>query len=474
MIKRIASVLLALALLAVPLAGCGGQEGGGPDQSGDPVQTGSPSPAGNSPEPSPSQDEPSPSGEDPAPAEWPAAELAMTAFTYGGTSAIPDSGVQIITMADNAEDAAFYVENAYGLDMGLLEDFAIVRGVGASALEVAVLTLRDAGDAETVSGALLDYLPLREADFTGYAPKEAEMVSDAMVMPSGRYVCLLICPDPTGASAAVRAVFEGAELPELPGDPAETTAPDETPAASETPTASETPAPPDPAKVRIPVIETYWYMAGGNGPRDSLHPDRPAFSPPNEEDMSLYDTSAILAAWETGDEAGLSDKDRATLSAAREVLGSILTEGMTSLEKEIAIYGWCVGHFDYDWTLTDAMVPTPRESFEPYGGLVNHRTVCLGSATTFQLLMDMAGVECITVVGADDSNRGDHAWNMVRLYGNWYCVDVGWDSNIREEGVSDGWSWQFFNVTSDYMAASNHQWDYANTPEAVTPGNGLS
>ena len=128
----------------------------------------------------------------------------------------------------------------------------------------------------------------------------------------------------------------------------------------------------------------------------------------------------------------------------------------------------------YDQDHYDALAKLDPASSTPYGPLVNGKGICIGFATAFQLLMDMAGVECITVVGADDSNRGDHAWNMVRLYGNWYCVDVGWDSNIREEGVSDGWSWQFFNVTSDYMAASNHQWDYANTPEAVTPGNGLS
>lgn len=458
MIKRIASALLALALLAAPLAGCGRQDGGAPDPSGEPVQNSSPSQSGG---------ESSPSGGDQAPAEWTAGELAMTAFTYGGTGDIPDSAVQSISM-DNAEDTAFYVENAYGLDVDLLEDFAIVRGVGASALEVAVLVLRDAANSEMVSGALLNYLPLREADFTGYAPKEAEMVSSAVVVPNGRYVCLLICPDPDTAAAAVSSVLLGTEPPELPDDPFET------PEPSETTEPSETPAPPDPARVRIPIMESYWYMAGGNGPRDPGHPDRPVFSPPGEVDMTIYDTAAILAAWESGDDSGLSGKDQATLSAAREVLGSILVEGMTSLEKEIAIYGWCVAHFDYDWTLTDAMAATPRESFEPYGGLVNHKTVCLGSATTFQLLMDMAGVECITVVGADDSNRGDHAWNMVRLYGNWYCVDVGWDANAREYGETDGWTWHFFNVTSGYMAASNHQWDYANTPEAVTPGNGLS
>ena len=122
------------------------------------------------------------------------------------------------------------------------------------------------------------------------------------------------------------------------------------------------------------------------------------------------------------------------------------------------------------------MRETPRESFTPYGGLVNHTAVCLGYATTFQLLMDLSGVECITVAGAAFASQEDHGWNMVRLNGNWYCVDVTWDANYREQRVTKGREkdWVYFNITSDEMAVTDHQWDYANTPEAVTTGNGRS
>ena len=207
---------------------------------------------------------------------------------------------------------------------------------------------------------------------------------------------------------------------------------------------------------------------------DPNYPDRCAFTPPNKDDMSLYDTSAILAAWEAGDPSGLSDYDRDIYDAAQAVLDQVLEDGMSGLEKETVIYGWVVHNVDYDWTHQNIMVPTPRESFTPYGGLVNHTAVCLGYAMTFQLLCDLAEVECITVVGAAFNSEEDHAWNMVRLNGKWYCVDVTWDANYREQGATD-WPaeyWNHFNVTSDEMAEENHQWDYANTPEAVTAGNG--
>lgn len=473
--KLLAAFLAALLLLST--AGCGSK---GPQAEDGPNPTESSAPTGL--EPSSGQSE-APGG-----TEWPAVQLAETAFAYSGSAAGID--IDRISLEENADDAAYYIEHAYDLDIGLLEDFAVVRGVGASALELAALTLRDTAGSDTVMDALRKYIPLRQADFTGYNPAEAEMVSQSSLLSSGKYVCLFVCPEPDIASAAVNALLTGGEMPQLP-EPAESPAPSETPAPSgasapsetlapseasspsETPAPAETPAPPNPARVTVPTMRPMVYWSIGDGPRDPNYPNRLAFSPPNDEDMSIYDTSAILAAWESGDASALSEKDLATLDAARDILDSALVEDMTTLEKEIALYHWCVQAFDYDYSIQNAMAETPRESFEPYGGLVSHKTVCLGSATSFQLLMDLAGVECITVIGADDSNRGDHAWNMVKLYGNWYCVDVGWDSNLREDGNNSEWEWSFFNVTSDYLASCLHQWDYANTPEATTPGNGM-
>ena len=96
--------------------------------------------------------------------------------------------------------------------------------------------------------------------------------------------------------------------------------------------------------------------------------------------------------------------------------------------------------------------------------------ICLGYATTFQLLMDLAGVECITVVGASYGSTSDHAWNLVRLEGEWYGVDPTWNDPASWEDVPESdWDWthhRHFNVTSDSLRQSNHQWDYLNVPEA--------
>lgn len=418
--KRTLTLLLALSLVLGLLSACGAERDVStpapyltPDPSAVPV-----TPAG------PSASEPSQSPAE-GPSPW---ELSEAAFPYSGC----ENKVERLNAEMDAEALAFYVENAYGLEEGEWEDAAIIRATGASAFEIAVLRCADEDAALRAAQALVHYCVSREGDFTGYAPDQADMAANGSVHQWGNYAALFICPEPGLAGAAWEST--------LTGQPVESVL--------------VTPEP----------VQT-----------DPEFPDRFPFDPPNEDDMSLYDTAAILDAWAQSDPSALSDYDRAIYDAAKNVLDRTLRDGMSDYEKEEALYGWMIQNINYDWTHNDVMVSTPRESFTPYGGLVNRTAVCLGYATTFQLLMDLAGVECITVVGAAHQSTGDHAWNMVRLNGNWYCVDVTWDANAREQSEPWGYSkayWNFFNVTSDVMADENHQWDYANTPEAVTEGNG--
>ena len=380
-----------------------------------------------------------------------ASEVVNAMLPVSGYTGQPGNLEYLTVGEDGSELLTAYLKNAYGLSDGIWEDAAIIRATGASAFELAVLHLENRVGAIRTVTLLESYRTSRQGDFAGYAPEQAELVASGGIARNGAYTALCICPNPDQAAAAFHELINGEYetgsglVDFLPS------------AAFPTQSGSSTPEPQGTEYV-------------------SNYPGRWQFSQPNKDDMSLYDTSAILAAWKNGDPSPLSRYDTAVYNAAKEVLGRALRDGMSDLEKETAIYSWIVNNVNYDWTHQDVMSETPRESFTPYGGLVNHTAVCLGYATTFQLLMDLAGVECITVVGASYSSQEDHGWNMVRLNGNWYCVDVTWDANHREYGATRGREreWIFFNITSDDMAATDHQWDYANTPEAVTQGNGRS
>ncbi len=327
------------------------------------------------------------------------------------------------------------IEEEYMLADYPWEEAVIARGTKGSAFEIAVL--RVAEDQNEVSGfrfcatMTTEYLDVKENET--HFPAQAKLLSAALAIHprDTDFVILMVCKEvEKTAREAMRLLgtngYESAQRH----------------FSSSRPVAD--PDPDDPSRTR--------------------------FVNPGKDDMSIYDTSAIRAAWERGGPAGLSDEDRAVYDAAEAILDEIVQNGMTELEKETAIYRWLVNSVDYDWRHQNIMMETPRTSYQPYGGLVDRTAVCLGYATSFQLLMDLSGVECITVVGAAFNSEEDHAWNMVRLNGQWYCVDVTWDANGREQ-LGGGYQWRYFNVTSDEMAA-NHQWDYANTPEATATDHG--
>ena len=47
--------------------------------------------------------------------------------------------------------------------------------------------------------------------------------------------------------------------------------------------------------------------------------------------------------------------------------------------------------------------------------MIAGKGICSGYASTFQLFMDLLGIEYVTVNGTSHSGTADHAWNMVRL-----------------------------------------------------------
>ena len=320
------------------------------------------------------------------------------------------------------EELRAYLSDGCGVDEDLWTGAAVYLASGVDGREVIVLRLAGAGAASAAVEALEAHRQARAGDFYGYAPDQAALLENARVVTADGYAALLACTDPDGAEAAfLAAVGEGAA-----------------------------------AEVLNPGLDTGDFVP---------------FDPPGEYDMSIYDTAPILAAWESGEEDGLSEKDAAILSACRAIFAEHVTEDMTDFEKELALHDALVDLGEYDQAVYDRDTPQGRpDNTNPYGMLVEGYGICLGYATSFQLLMDLAGVECITVVGAAFNSSSDHAWNLVELEGEWYAVDPTWDDPIGAEELPPTMAnqvrYEYFNVTSDYLRETDHQWDYQSVPEA--------
>ena len=424
--KRKTPILLLTMLFSLVLAACGGQE-----------------------------------AVTPSPADVTAAELARTvAESQEDLAGLP---------ALEGEDLTDHLSAFCGLTDW--EDGAVYAAGGMDAREITVVLLSDEASAETAADTLENYRLERQGDFFGYAPEEADRLDRAVVLQRGQYAALLVCDDPEAARESFDACLAG-ELP--PPVEEETTLP----APSEEPEATQVLAPetetPEPEPSPTPEPEPTPSEPPEETERPILNPDLDTsdfvpFTAPNDANMEIYDTSAIRAAWETGDEDGLSDKDAAILEQCRAVLGELITEDMTDFQKELAVHDWIVEHGSYDQTVHNNPGHSGRTGYrDPYGILVGGYGNCLGYSTTFQLLMDLCDVECITVVGASFDSMEDHAWNMVRLDGAWYCVDVTWDDPTMGNGNTNSVvRHRYFNVTSQHMRDTDHQWDYLYVPEAT-------
>ncbi len=136
---------------------------------------------------------------------------------------------------------------------------------------------------------------------------------------------------------------------------------------------------------------------------------------------------------------------------AREIAHAMswIPENGTDLQKVKAAHDWLVAHIYYDYETLDLLNTLDAESvtrkstaygnvltnieryaYCAYGPLAKHTGVCDGITYAFMLLMDQCGIECEHAVNPPAA----HAWNHVKIDGNWYNVDVTWDLNDTKEG----------------------------------------
>lgn len=354
-----------------------------------------------------------------------------------------------------------YLRTYYQLDPETVEDGYLRVAGGMSSFELAVLRFREGTEMKAVEESLVSYRDARAGDFTGYLPEQAALAESGVVALRGSWAALMLCAQPEKVLDAFLGCFSQnappPETPDWPGSPEEPPQEAGEPAGETVPT-EDAPEIPEP-----------------EAPEENTEPPKPAPeqpAPPESDhrppEPNVYDGEAVRAAWASGDESGLSEKSRAVLETAREVLRQTVTEEMSGYEKELAIHDWMLawGSYDHD-TLShleeDQGAP---DNENPYGFLIRQKGICLGYASTFQLFMDLLDIECVTVEGTAHAGRSAHAWNLVRLDGEWYGVDVTWDDPSGTGVISEAQAHQYFNVTSRFLRSTDHQWDETAVPEA--------
>lgn len=110
-----------------------------------------------------------------------------------------------------------------------------------------------------------------------------------------------------------------------------------------------------------------------------------------------------------------------------EILNEIDFTNLTDVEKALAVHDYIASHTTY------AVEPYRKDTlgnypnvYDAYGCLVDNYCVCQGYAMAYMLLLNRIGI----TTGYATSNAANHAWNVVKIGGAWYHVDVTHDDPV--------------------------------------------
>lgn len=129
--------------------------------------------------------------------------------------------------------------------------------------------------------------------------------------------------------------------------------------------------------------------------------------------------------------------------------------------KVKTVYDYIVANTDY--------VEGANENQNILSVLLRHKSVCNGYAKTTELLLQCLGIPACLITG--DAEGTAHAWNLVKVSGDWYLLDVTWgesnrtDAEIAESG--DFIRYDYFLLPDRWMNADHTSNGFVPLPDCT-------
>ncbi len=152
------------------------------------------------------------------------------------------------------------------------------------------------------------------------------------------------------------------------------------------------------------------------------------------------------------------------ISEVKKIVSQITNNNMSELEKVAALHKYVIDHASYEsQTFYD---PTPRGllyTHEAIGILKDGEGVCDAYSRLLGLLLTEAGIENKEVVGkVGGAAEDNHAWNLVRINGNYYHLDATFNDQDKEMN--------YYLVSDKYLKSLKgvlrRAWNYSSYPAA--------
>lgn len=147
---------------------------------------------------------------------------------------------------------------------------------------------------------------------------------------------------------------------------------------------------------------------------------------------------------------------------AKECLAGI-KQNADEYDKVKYLYDYLIEHTDYDVNAANNQ--------NICSVFIGHASVCQGYAKSMQYLLQKAGIFATLVTGY--TNNEGHAWNLVRVNGEYYYLDATWGDvsytftgeNSTYEGEAPPINYDYFLVTTKELAQTHRIDNVVRLPE---------
>lgn len=136
---------------------------------------------------------------------------------------------------------------------------------------------------------------------------------------------------------------------------------------------------------------------------------------------------------------------------AKIILRQIINDDMSDYDKANAIYQWIANNVTYDYGVNNLELDWINyNDFYLEGVFIDRIAVCDGISKAYVVMCQMEGIPCVRVVGyiGNDPNLNGHAWNKIKIDGQWFVVDPTWGNTSTNSNANEFLNYQHF-MTSD-------------------------